>query len=154
MSTSDSLARSILINSKESLKIIQILQSDSKMPEPLFRSKIRQIQGIYSIVDHARTLLFAISDGMLPGNVGGGYNLRVILRRALDFINELNLDVEIDDLARWHAEFLKPIYPELTEHEDDVRTILEVEKKKYSNTKERSSKVVENLRKRNSKLAI
>jgi alanyl-tRNA synthetase len=123
-----------------------------KMPEPLFRSKIRQIQGIYSIVDHARTLLFAISDGMLPGNVGGGYNLRVILRRALDFISELNLDIELDDLARWHAEFLKPMYPELIEHEEDVRTILEVEKKKYSNTKERSSKIVDNLGKRNSKL--
>ena len=123
-----------------------------RMPEPLFRSKIRQIQGIYSIVDHARTLLFAISDGMLPGNVGGGYNLRVILRRALDFIGELHLDIELDDLARWHAEFLKPMYPELMEHEEDVRTILEVEKKKYSNTKERSSKIVENLRKRNAKL--
>ncbi|HXQ91847.1 MAG TPA: alanine--tRNA ligase, partial [Nitrososphaerales archaeon] len=128
------------------------LSKQLKIPEPVLRSKIRQIQGIYSIVDHTRTLLFAISDGMLPGNVGGGYNLRVILRRALDFIHELNLNVEIEELARWHAEFLKPMYPELLEHEDDVGTILDVEKKKYSNTKQRASKIVENLRKRNSKL--
>ena len=34
------------------------------------------------IADHTRTLLFAISDGSLPSNVGGGYNLRIILRRT------------------------------------------------------------------------
>ena len=48
--------------------------------------------GIYSIAEHARSLLFAISDGMLPSNVGGGYNLRVILRRALSFIEEFGWD--------------------------------------------------------------
>ncbi len=67
------------------------LAEQLKIPDSILRSKIREIQGLYSVVDHSNTLLFAIADGMLPGNVGGGYNLRVILRRALDFIDELNL---------------------------------------------------------------
>jgi len=50
------------------------------------KEKILPMTAIYSIADHARTLLFAINDGKLPSNVGGGYNLRVILRRALNFI--------------------------------------------------------------------
>ena len=40
------------------------------------------------MLDHTRTLLFAITDGALPSNIGGGYNLRIILRRALSFIEE------------------------------------------------------------------
>jgi alanyl-tRNA synthetase len=118
------------------------------IPEPVFRSKIREIQGIYSVVDHTRTLLFAIADGMLPGNVGGGYNLRVILRRALDFIDELKLNIGLEELALWHSESLREMYPELLEHENEVRTILNVEKNKYALTRERSAKIVERLGKR------
>ena len=125
------------------------LAKQLKMPELKLRSKIREIQGLYSVVDHSNTLLFAIADGMLPGNVGGGYNLRVILRRALDFIDELNLNVDLVELALWHAEFLKGMYPELLEHQNEVRTIFDVEKRKYSTSKERSFKIVERLRKRN-----
>jgi alanyl-tRNA synthetase len=128
------------------------LAAQLKIPEQLFRTKIRQIQGVYSIVDHTRTLLFAVADGMLPGNVGGGYNLRVILRRALDFIDELKLNVDLDELVTWHAEFLSGMYPELSEHLGEVRTILQVERQKYALTKERSSKIVERLRKRNTAL--
>jgi len=116
--------------------------------EPTLKTKIREIQGVYSIVDHTRTLLFAIADGMLPGNVGGGYNLRVILRRALDFIAELKLEVDLDELTLWHSEDLKNMYPELLEHEKEVRTILDVEKRKYAVTRERSSKIVDRLRSR------
>ncbi len=41
---------------------------------------ITPLEGMYLIVDHLRTLIFAISDGALPSNVGGGYNLRMMLR--------------------------------------------------------------------------
>jgi len=47
--------------------------------------KIEPMQAIYAIVDHTQTLLFAISDGGIPSNIGGGYNLRVVLRRILNF---------------------------------------------------------------------
>ena len=42
---------------------------------------ITPLEGMYLIADHLRTLIFAIADGALPSNVGGGYNLRMMLRR-------------------------------------------------------------------------
>jgi alanyl-tRNA synthetase len=54
------------------------------------RNTIEPIAGIYSIADHSRTLLYALTDGALPSNVKGGYNLRIVLRRALDFIYKFN----------------------------------------------------------------
>ncbi|HII89112.1 TPA: hypothetical protein HA253_05960 [Candidatus Woesearchaeota archaeon] len=52
------------------------------------REKVLPLAALFSVGEHARSLLFAISDGGLPSNVGGGYNLRVILRRALSFIDK------------------------------------------------------------------
>ncbi|MCK4714369.1 MAG: glycine--tRNA ligase subunit alpha, partial [Candidatus Aenigmarchaeota archaeon] len=53
-------------------------------PEEMAR-KIAPLQALYTVLDHSRALAFTVADGGLPSNVGGGYNLRVILRRALAF---------------------------------------------------------------------
>ena len=115
-----------------------------------FRKKLLALQAIYSIADHTRTLAFAISDGALPSNVGGGYNLRLILRRAIDFASQLQGGIQLSEVAEWHAKQLKPMYPELMEHLDDIRTILEVEERKYGNTKLRAAKIVESIVKKKS----
>lgn len=112
------------------------------------RQSVKNAQALYSIADHLRTLVFAISDGALPSNVGGGYNLRVILRRSLDFLEFLKADLKLEDVASWHIDHLKNLYPELAEHRDDVATILSVEEKKYSISKDRTGKIVESLAKK------
>jgi alanyl-tRNA synthetase len=113
-----------------------------------FRRKILRLQAMYSILDHTRSLLFAISDGALPSNVGGGYNLRVILRRALDFAAQLDSSLDLSEIASWHAEQLEPMYPELKAHIGDVREVFKIESQKYGATKERSGKIIESLVKR------
>ena len=50
---------------------------------------ITPLEGIYLIIDHIRTLIFAISDGALPSNVGGGYNLRIMLRRIISTMDKI-----------------------------------------------------------------
>ena len=89
------------------------------------------------IADHTRTLLFAISDGSLPSNVGGGYNLRIILRRTLALLARFGWRVNLEDIMDLHIEQLKSMYPELKEHRNDVRTIIQIESGRYSSSKER-----------------
>ncbi len=108
-------------------------------------SKIEPITAMYAVLDHSRALAFTISDGALPSNVGGGYNLRVILRRALGFINKFKWRLELGDVAEWHIDYFKKMFPELSEHEDDVVRILQVEGKKYAQSVERSKKIVESF---------
>jgi len=109
------------------------------------KEKILPMTAIYSIADHARSLLFAINDGKLPSNVGGGYNLRVIFRRAITFIDKFNWDINIADVCEWHAEELKALFPEVSEHLDEIREILNVEKEKYYKTKKKATKILEKL---------
>ncbi|PLW80353.1 alanine--tRNA ligase [Candidatus Woesearchaeota archaeon] len=113
-------------------------------PEEL-KDKILPMTGLYSIAEHVRALLFAISDGGLPSNVGGGYNLRTILRRALGFIDRFNWDIDLGKVAEWHAYELKEIFPELSEHLDDVKAVLANEKKKYEATKEKARNIVQRI---------
>ncbi len=109
------------------------------------RSDILPLAAMYSIGEHARALLVALSDGALPSNVGGGYNLRVILRRALSFIQKYEWDIHLPDVCRWHADYLKPLFPELSKNLDEVSKILEVEISKFELTKQKSKQIVANL---------
>jgi len=109
------------------------------------REKIMQLAALYSVAEHSRALLVALNDGALPSNVSGGYNLRVILRRALSFIDKYKWDVELPDLCRWHAEYLKPLFPELSKNLDEVTKILEVEKNKYESTKQNTKAIISKL---------
>jgi alanyl-tRNA synthetase len=97
------------------------------------------------IADHTRTLLFAISDGSLPSNVGGGYNLRIILRRTLALLARFGWRVNLEDIMDLHVDQLKSMYPELREHKDDVRSIIQIESNRYSSSKERMYSIANSM---------
>jgi alanyl-tRNA synthetase len=109
------------------------------------KEKIMPMTAIYSIAEHTRALLLALNDGALPSNVGGGYNLRVILRRALAFIDQFEWKLELKEVAKWHAEELKEMFPELIENVDEVGKILDVETDKYKASKEKAQHIVERI---------
>lgn len=111
-------------------------------------------EAVYTIADHVRTLLFAISDGALPSNVGGGYNLRVILRRALSIMERLGWNVKLEDIADAHVDYLRQMYPELEEHRQDVRTILKLESTRYVGSRERMNATAESLKAKSGRLAV
>ena len=56
-----------------------------KINEPVDKVKqgIQLVKDMFIVLDHTRTILITISDGSLPSNVGGGGNVRNILRRVL-----------------------------------------------------------------------
>ncbi len=107
---------------------------------------INPLEGIYLIADHLRTLIFAISDGALPSNVGGGYNLRIVLRRIIGTMQRLGLKLDLDEMIDMHIDYLKATYPELEEKRADVKTIIDVESKRYEESKIRMKKIATNLK--------
>ena len=109
------------------------------------KEKIMPMSGIFSIADHTRVLLFALNDGALPSNVGGGYNLRILVRRCLSFIDKFGWDLELSEVCKWHAEYLEPMFPELTQNLQNIERILEVEKEKFNATKEKTHRIVKNI---------
>lgn len=106
------------------------------------KDKIMPMAACYSIADHSRSLLFALADGALPSNVGGGYNLRALFRRAQYFIDKYGLETDMGELCEMHSEFIKKEFPFSEETLEDVKRILGVEVEKFYNTKEKAKKIV------------
>ena len=109
------------------------------------KDKILPLAALYAVAEHTRALLVAINDGGLPSNVGGMYNLRVILRRAIGFIDKYGWKLSLPEIARWHADYLEPLFPELQENLDNIAEILEVEKKKYEATRVKTAAMLPKL---------
>ena len=106
---------------------------------------IENLQKLYAVIDHSKSLLFAITDGALPSNVAGGYNLRVILRRALEFMNELNLKEDLYDIAEMHSGYFRKFNPRLKEAMNSVEEIFVVEEKRFKETKIRSKSIIRSI---------
>ena len=111
-----------------------------------FNRMISPLEGGYLIADHLRTLIFAISDGALPSNVGGGYNLRMMLRRINGTISRLKVKLDIDELIDAHIDYLKDTYPELDSKREDVKLILKIESERYEESKIRMKKIADKVR--------
>lgn len=110
------------------------------------KDRVLPLAALYSIADHSRSLLLALSDGVLPSNSGGGYNLRALFRRSLDFIEAYGWDIELGEVCEWHAGYLKPQYPELVEHLGEVEEILEVEGRKYRQARGKARGITKKLK--------
>ncbi|MDC0241618.1 alanine--tRNA ligase [Candidatus Nitrosopelagicus sp.] len=106
---------------------------------------ITPLEGIYLIIDHIRTLIFAISDGALPSNVGGGYNLRIMLRRIVSTMDRLKLKFDLDEIIDIQIDYLKNTYPELEKTREDVKEIISIETGRYDSSKQRMQKIVSKL---------
>ncbi|KAK9729665.1 hypothetical protein K7432_000072 [Basidiobolus ranarum] len=99
------------------------------------------------IADHLRASAFLISDGVVPSNIGRGYVLRRIIRRAVragrqlgfrdPFLTQLYPNL-IDSLG-------SGFYPEIRERENTVKLVLEQEEKIFLNTLEKGLNLLENV---------
>ena len=88
------------------------------------------------VADHIRTSVMLIGDknGIVPSNVGAGYILRRIIRRAVRHSNEINLDVkELINIAKIFIEKVyDEAYPLLLEKENFIVSELEKEIEKFT----------------------
>jgi alanyl-tRNA synthetase len=111
----------------------------------VLKEKIAPIEAIYAIADHTLALTFAICDGILPSNTGGGYNLRVILRRALASMDKFGWKLDLAKICELHAKHLRQLAPELQEHMHEIEEILEIETRRYLATRKKAHQVVAKL---------
>jgi alanyl-tRNA synthetase len=131
-----------------------LIAKELKISDDLLTKMTTPYEAIYTIADHTRTLVFAISDGALPSNVGGGYNLRVILRRALSILERLGWSMKLEDIADMHIDYVKHMYPELEEHREDVRTILQIESGRFIGSRERMEAIANSIKSTEKKLMV
>lgn len=87
------------------------------------------------ITDHIRSTTFMISDGVLPSNVGRGYVLRRLLRRAARHGRLLGIDRPfLSEVCKTVIKENESAYPVLREKEDYIVNVIAMEEKSFSKT--------------------
>jgi alanyl-tRNA synthetase len=87
------------------------------------------------IADHSRAITFCISDGVMPSNVGRGYVLRRIIRRAMLKGRSLGLEEPfLDRLVPVVVSIMEEPYPELREREAHICRTVRAEEEKFLRT--------------------
>ncbi|MBN4056381.1 alanine--tRNA ligase, partial [Rhodothermus sp. AH-315-K08] len=88
------------------------------------------------IADHARTIAFAIADGVMPGNTGRGYVIRRILRRAVRYgYQSLGLhEPFLFRLVRAVIERMGGPFPELERGKDYIERVTKAEEESFLET--------------------
>ena len=97
---------------------------------------VDNISAIYKIADYTRTLLVAIHDGALPSNVGGGYNLREILRIAQNLIDIHGWKFSLNDVIEVHKREFGAWFTELNDF--DISNVINKEVERYHEFKARN----------------
>ena len=111
-------------------------------------------QSMRIIADHLRTSVFISADyaGVKPSNVGQGYILRRLIRRAIRHAKKLGIDIS----SNWEQEIASLIiskyekyYSELTDNKNIVLEVLKNEKEKFNRTLEKGLREFEKVTKDN-----
>ena len=105
------------------------------------------------IADHIRTLVFALSDGAVFENVGRGYVLRRLLRRAVRMGRKLGIGTEfMSSLVDTVIENYKEVYPELVENTNKIKELISKEELLFQKTLVSGEKRLEELFTSNNKV--
>ena len=87
------------------------------------------------IADHIRTITFAIGDGALPSNVGRGYVIRRLLRRAVVAGKKLGIDEPfLATMVPTVGKIMEDYYPDVLENADYIASVIKSEEDRFSAT--------------------
>jgi len=101
------------------------------------------IEKVYSIADHTRCLAYMLGDCIVPSNVREGYLTRLVLRRTLRMMNDLEMDEDLTDLIEAQMQVVGT--GNFEQDVDVVREIVENEVARYASTLERGTRIVQKI---------
>ena len=96
------------------------------------------------IADHIRAMTFLINDGVLPSNIGRGYVMRRIMRRAIRFayqINKQNVDW-LPKLTNSVCKTMGQAYPEIVKNEPHIQDVIKREEELFLKTLDKGMEIL------------
>ena len=121
-----------------------ILDKVSEMSGVPYKKSEKTDISLRIITDHARCVSFLISDGVIPGNEGRSYVLRMILRRALRHGKILGMELPfLYKLVDVVVENYGKAYPELIQNKAKIVDTIKKEEERFNKTLDRGYKMLE-----------
>jgi len=98
------------------------------------------------LAEHARTMAFLVSDGVVPSNEERGYVLRRIIRRAVRYAYRLGAkNVVTPGLVDATVEVMGEAYPDLVKHHDVIVKVVARKEERFRQTLERGLDLLDDV---------
>lgn len=98
------------------------------------------------IADHLRTLAFAIADGVQPSNIERGYVLRKVLRRAVRYGRQIELNQPfLSRIVPKLVDLMGEDFPELRQSQIRISEILTLEEENFFRTLKRGGNLLNQI---------
>lgn len=121
-----------------------IMDKVSEMSNIPYKKSDKTDISLRIITDHARCVTFLISDGVIPGNEGRSYVLRMILRRALRHGKILGMDLPfLYKLVDVVVENYGEAYPDLIKNKEKIIDTIKKEEERFAKTLDRGYKMLD-----------
>jgi alanyl-tRNA synthetase len=106
----------------------------------------KNITGYRVIADHSRAVTFLIADGMIPGNEGRNYVLRLILRRAARYGQLIGFEGPfLTEIIPTVIEMMGDAYPELVKRREAILKTTLAEEERFQATLRTGSALLDEL---------
>src|SRR5436189_5154169 len=113
-------------------------------------AQVSPLEALYTVCDHARALIFLLGDGVVPSNAREGYFARLLVRRGLRALKDLNITYTLADTVSFMVDQIRDDYPEFWFNEGEILKRLKVGQARYRETLEKGrttvAKIAEDLK--------
>ena len=106
------------------------------------------VESIYAALDHTKSMVFILSEGVVPSNVREGYLARLLFRRSFRLLRRNSIEDRILDLVEAQIHHWGLDFPQLRDMHDEIIEMVAVEGEKYRETLRRGSGLVKRYLKR------
>ncbi|PFO03615.1 alanine--tRNA ligase [Bacillus sp. AFS076308] len=114
---------------------IPIIRSTEEISGVSYGVEKEQDVAFKVIADHIRTVAFAVGDGALPSNEGRGYVLRRLLRRAVRYAKQININRPfMFELVPVVGEIMQDYYPEVKDKTEFIQKVIKNEEERFHET--------------------
>ena len=110
-------------------------------PEELERL-LSPVEAVYAAVDHTKSLVFILSEGVVPSNVREGYLARLLYRRSYRLLRSVGIEDRLPDLVEAQIGLWGGDFPQLASMREEIREMVAQEGEKYKDTLRRGGGLV------------
>ena len=109
-----------------------LIQKVEQTSGKVYESDSKTKYAMRVVAEHARSSVFLIADGVVPGNEGRGYVLRRVIRRSIRHGIALGMGTNfLGEIADSVINEMGSAYPELHRHEEFILTVLKLEEDRF-----------------------
>ncbi|HYS73384.1 MAG TPA: alanine--tRNA ligase [Thermoplasmata archaeon] len=108
-------------------------------------AQVSPLESLYIVCDHSRALIFLLGDGVVPSNSREGYFARLLVRRGLRALKDLNITYSLADTVSFMIDQMREDYPEFFFNKGDILKLLKVEETRYKETLDKGRATVSRI---------